>query len=358
MNLTDLGWNPFFQTALDALSDSNLVPARVTRQDKHRYRVLSASGPRAAVVAGRLRHDPDGAALPAVGHWVAMLESDEDELALIQAVLPRRSVFSRKQAGNLTRQQAVAANIDTVFLVSGLDGDFNLRRIERYVTQAWNSGATPVILLNKADLCEDLDARIHAVESVAMGVAVHALSAKKGDGLAALAPYLGPGQTVALLGSSGVGKSTLVNQLMGAEHLKTNAVRADDSRGRHTTTHRELVLLPGGGMLIDTPGMRELQMWGSEEDLEGAFADIEALAASCRFRDCGHETEPGCAVQEALDEGTLDEDRFQSYLKLKKELDYLARRQDEVAALQERRREKEFGRLIKTINKHNPKKRP
>jgi ribosome biogenesis GTPase / thiamine phosphate phosphatase len=252
--------------------------------------------------------------------------------------------------------QVVAANVDVVFLVAGLDGDFNLRRIERYVTAIWESGAQPVVVLNKADVRDGdaLPALVAEVEAVAMGVPVVALSARAGDGLAALDPHLVPGRTIALVGSSGVGKSTLVNALLGEERLATGAVREDDSRGRHTTTHRELVALPGGAVLLDTPGMREFALWGEGEDggdatggLAATFADVEAFAAGCRFGDCAHEAEPGCAVRAALADGTLDPARHASWLKLGRELRAFAIRHDARLARVERAKWKAVSKSAK-----------
>ena len=357
MNLQELGWQPAFSQALDKRTEPGLVPARVARQNRHHYVVFAEAGALAAEVSGKMRDAAHTrAAFPAVGDWVAVAARPDEGTATIHAVLPRKSHFSRKVAGVTTEEQVVAANVDTVFLVSGLDHDFNLRRIERYLTLAWNSGALPVIVLNKADLCDDLEGRLVAVEAVAMGIDILPVSAATGEGVDALRAYLAPGQTVAFLGSSGVGKSTLVNRLLGEERMQTTDVREDDSRGRHTTTFRELILLPEGGVMIDTPGMRELQLWADEESLHAAFADIETLAQDCHFRDCAHDTEPGCAVRAALDAGVLDEGRFHSYLKLKRELARLARRQTEAGRYEERQRDKAFGRMVKEIMKHNRKR--
>ncbi len=357
MDLNALGWHPFFSRPFDALDDDTLTPARVARQDRERYVVLAEEGAFLAQVSGKMRGAAGTRAdFPAVGDWVAVRARPDEGAATIHALLPRRSSFSRKVAGETTEEQIVAANVDTAFLVSGLDGDFNLRRIERYVTLAWNSGALPVIVLNKADLCDDPLARLDEVAAVAMGVDIHLVSAATGAGLDALQAYLRPGTTVAFLGSSGVGKSTLVNHLLGDERMQTGAVREDDSRGRHVTTHRELLTVPGGGLVIDTPGMRELQLWGDEDSLQGAFADVEALAVRCRFRDCSHDAEPGCAVGDALEAGTLEPARFHSYLKLKRELAYLARRQREAGAYEERKEKKELVRLLKQYRRFKPRR--
>jgi ribosome biogenesis GTPase len=293
-------------------------------------------------VAGRLRHAAEQRAdFPAVGDWVAVETPAGGGDARIRAVLPRLTQFSRRAAGNPTEEQVVAANIDVVFLVSGLDHDFNLRRIERYLVTAWESGASPVILLNKADLVEDADARVEEVAGLAQGVPVHAMSATRPDAVHAaidrVRAYLTRGRTAALLGSSGVGKSSIANALLGEARLPTHEVRESDSRGRHTTTGRQLVLLPDGGVLIDTPGMRELQLWETGEAVAGAFADIEALAEECRFRDCRHRSEPGCAVLAAITAGMLPEARLESFRKLQDEQAHQSRQQDERGRIEEKR---------------------
>lgn len=355
-SLFDWGWTADLADHFDQLDPAGLIPARVVRQDRQQYLVRSSEQMYTALLLGKMQYAAsDPSQMPAVGDWVA-IEAFDDEQAIIHAVLPRFSAFVRKEAGGRTRQQVIAANIDTVFLVSGLDHDFNVRRMERYLVQAASSGATPVLVLNKADLCSDVATRLADVERVAPGVAVVVLSAQSGEGVAHLQAHIAPGHTIAVLGSSGVGKSTLVNRLLGDERQATGAVREDDSRGRHTTSHRELFLLPEGGILIDTPGLRELQLWADTSSLDATFADIEALGAACRFKDCSHEVEPGCAVQEALSTGDLDADRFQSYLKLRREIRYLDQRQDEVARAQARQREKQFGKLVRKINRENPKR--
>jgi ribosome biogenesis GTPase len=262
-------------------------------------------------------------------------------------VLPRKSAFIRKSPFNETKPQVLAANVDVVFIVAGLDNDFNLRRIERYLTLGWESGAQPVVLLTKADLCDDVDARVAEVEAIAFGVPVHAVSAPRGDGVDTVRSYVPPGRTAGLLGSSGVGKSTLVNALVGHELLPTQPVRESDSEGRHTTTHRELVLLPEGGLVLDTPGMRELQLWDADEGIAATFDDVEALIAQCRFTDCSHGEEPGCAVREAIKEGTLDKERFESWEKLQRELDHLVTKQDGRARAEARKARRRFARSMR-----------
>lgn len=301
---------------------------RIAREDRDRYQVLTPVGVLPAVLTGRFRHDARARAdRPAVGDWV-LAQPQLNGPATISVLLPRASAFTRKVAGETTEEQIVAANVETVFLVCGLDGDFNPRRIERALTAAWESGAQPVVVLNKADLAADVAARVAETEAVTPGAPVIALSALDGSGLDALAPWLVHGHTIALIGSSGAGKSTLTNALLGESRQATGAVRDDDSRGRHTTTHRELVPLPSGALLLDTPGMRELQLWGEESGLDGAFPEVALIATRCRFRDCEHATEPGCAITAALADGSLEPARLAAWRKLQRELRHLAGRQD------------------------------
>jgi ribosome biogenesis GTPase len=288
---------------------------------------------------------------PAVGDWVIIRISDGQQ-TMIQSILPRKTKFSRKVAGKTAEEQIVAANIDIVFLVNALNQDFNLRRIERYLTMAWDSGANPVIVLNKTDLCGELENRIREVEDIAFGVPVHPVSCASGNGLNALNQYCKSGKTIALLGSSGVGKSTIVNCLLGNNSQKTGEIRLDDGEGRHTTTRRELILISGGGLLIDTPGMRELQLWGTEEGLTDAFDDIFRLTKECRFTDCSHTSEPGCAVTAALHNGTLSEERYSSFGKLQRELAYLSRKGNIQEELAEKKRWKKISKEIKQLPKH------
>jgi ribosome biogenesis GTPase / thiamine phosphate phosphatase len=358
MELEPIGWTPVRAGEFAPHAAAGLVPGRVSLEHTHIYRVLTADGEVLARVAGRLRHHAATRAdFPAVGDWVALEVPPQGGDARIHAVLPRQSRFSRRAAGDPAEEQVVAANIDTVFLVGGLDGDFNPRRIERYLLVAWDSGAAPVVVLNKADLVPDPGAMADEVRALAPAVPVHPVSCLSADdrwSVDVLRQYLGPGQTGALLGSSGVGKSTIVNRLIGFDLLRTRDVRISDSRGRHTSTSRQMVRLPGGGVLIDTPGMRELQLWETGEGLAGAFADIEALAAGCRFRDCRHRQEPGCAVRGAAEAGDLAPGRLESYHKLQDERAYHEREADQRAQIEEKRRWKV---LTKAASKRIKEKR-
>ena len=350
MTLAELGWNGFFAEHFHPYAASGLLPGRVGLEHQHIYRVYLEDGEPLAHVAGRLRHRAAGRhEFPAVGDWVAVARSTAERRAVIHAVLPRRSRFSRKVAGSTTEEQVVAANVDTVLLVAGLDDNFNLRRIERYLVMAREGGASPVVVLNKADLCGEAETRVHEVESIASDVAVHLVSCVTGRGLDRLLAYAVPTRTVALLGSSGVGKSTIINRLLGREKQPTRAVRPTDSRGRHTTTHRELIVLPTGGLLIDTPGMRELQMWDAVGSLGETFDDIAELAPGCHFRDCRHDTEPRCAVRAAVEAGRLAPGRLESYLRLQREVDALTKRQDELAQLEEKRKVRTVHRSMRNF---------
>lgn len=351
-NLRDLGWDDDWARVFAPHAADGLIPARVAIEFNHIFRLYAETGELQAQHSGRLLHRAQGKQqLAAVGDWVAARPTPGEAMATIEAVLPRRSRFSRKVAGELTEEQIVAANIDTVFLVMGLDGDYNPRRLERYLVMAHESGASPVVLLNKSDVAADhLSADMDEIQSLAVGIPVHALSARTGHGLEIFERYMGPGRTAALLGSSGVGKSTLVNALMGEELLKTSDVRASDSRGRHTTRHRHLILLPGRGLLIDTPGMRELQLW-TQEGARETFEDVEAIAAGCHFTDCRHQEEPRCAVKQAIEDGTLAAGRLESYLKLQAEIQALDTRKNVRAQIDEKRKMKTINQSLKKLYK-------
>jgi ribosome biogenesis GTPase len=327
--LSALGFSPFFEQQLHPLEGRELIPARVAAEHRGAYELWSRTGSGRAQLSGRLRLDLDEAGLPGVGDWVVVREDPgPDRTAMIEGLLERRTVFTRAAAGRESRAQVVAANVDVVFAVCGLDADFNLRRIERYLARIWASGAQPAVVLNKADLCDDLAGRLAEIEAHCAAVPVHVTSALRGEGIEAMRAGIRDGMTVALVGSSGAGKSTLVNALLGEERMPTGEVRARDGRGCHVTTHRQLIVLPGGGLLLDTPGMRELQLVDGD-GLDSVFGDIAAVAAGCRYRDCRHDSEPGCAVKAAVDSGELDADRLEHYRKLEREARAYELRQDE-----------------------------
>ncbi len=336
MQLSSLGADDFVRRAFEPWAAQQLTLARVAIAHRDHYRLFTDDADIDAEPSGALWYRSAGAAaMPVTGDWVAARIINSTE-AIVEAVLPRRTLFSRRAAGRREEQQPVAANIDLVFLVSGLDGDFNPRRIERYLALAAESGAAPVIVLNKSDLCADLDARVEETRAIAAGAPVVTASTVAAHGLDAVRAYLAPGRTIALLGSSGVGKSSIVNALAGEERLATNPLR--DSRGRHTTTHRELVPLPGCGALIDTPGMRELQLWAGQESVVAVFDEIARFAAQCRYRDCSHDRETGCAVRQALEDGRLDPARLAGFRKLQGEALHHQALTDPLTALERKRK--------------------
>ena len=349
MSILHWGWNQYFEAVWKYAERGSAVPARAIAQGRGIWRVAGDFGECPAEVAGKLRlAAEEGAHWPAVGDWVAAELRDQGSAAVIHEVLSRRSRFVRKMAGKKIAEQVIAANVDIALVVSALDGDFNPRRVERYLTQCWESGAKAVILLNKADVCETPQEKIDEMEKVAMGVSVCAVSAKTGLGFDELEKHLAPGQTIVLLGSSGVGKSTIVNRLLGRDIQEVKEVRESDSRGRHTTTARELFVLPSGALLMDTPGLRELQLWNADEGISQTFADIESLAARCRFGNCRHDGEPGCAVTAAIEAGSLDLVRLESWQKLQRELEFLRRKIDPDARQNEKQRIKQ---LMRGVNK-------
>ena len=343
-SLEDLGWNSYFQQQLEQLNTPGAVPGRVAEELKGAYRLYTQRGLAPAVVPGRLLHRASGREdLPAVGDWVLAGPLPGEERMLVLELMDRRTKLSRQQAGEKTGEQILAANVDVVFLIASLNKELNLRRIERYLTAILESGARPVIALNKADLSDEAETLCQEVQSVAPGVPVVLTSAATGDGVADLASSMRTGETGVFVGSSGVGKSSLINRLTGLESQVVNEIREADGRGRHTTTSRQMLVAPGLGVIIDTPGLRELQIWDSGAGGGSAvFSEIEELAAGCSFSDCRHETEPGCAVRVAIEEERLDEGRFSSYRKLEREQMYVARKHDKSLQIEETRRWKQI----------------
>jgi len=341
INLQVFGWNDRLAEEFHAIPLDGILPARIAVQQKHRYILYTSAGERPGEIAGRIHYEARGTEdYPVVGDWVAARERPGEAMVTIVAILPRITRFSRKAIGVRAVEQVVAANIDTVFVVNGLDTEINPRRIERYLVLAAESGARAVIVLNKADLAENADDVGRGLASIAPGTPIVTMSAVRDEGINKILEFLPSGSTGALLGPSGVGKSTIVNHLLGQDRLETGDVRATDHKGRHTTSHRELVVLPNGGLLIDTPGMRELQLWGGDEGVHETFTDIDALASACKFRDCKHEAEPGCAVNAALEDGRLDQARYASFQKLQKEIANQERLIDKTASLKEKREAK------------------
>ena len=350
MHLESIGADASVYRAFEPWAAQQLTLARVASAQRDHYRLFTEEAEVDAEPSGALWYRSTGAAMPVTGDWVAARIINASE-AIVEAVLPRRTLFARRAAGRREQQQPIAANIDLVFLVSGLDGDYNPRRIERYRALAAESGSRAVIVLNKCDLCADLAARLEETRAIAGGTPVVTASTFADDGLEELRGHLAPGRTVALLGSSGVGKSSIANRLLGEERLRTNAVREHDSRGRHTTTHRELIPLPGAGALIDTPGMRELQLWAGQESVNSVFDDIVGFAVACRYRDCSHTTESGCAVRQALEDGSLDAARLASYRKLQGEARHHEVLTNPLAALEQKRKWKIIHKAARAYKK-------
>ena len=345
INIKKNGFSESFSNGI--LQDNQLTPARILSQEKGFYRIISDKGKKLAEVSGKFQFQTTVSSdYPAVGDFVLVNWNESGNSAIIESLLPRKSAFIRKAAGGSQQEQVVAANIDIVFLCMALNNDFNLRRMERYISIAWDSGAMPVVVLTKSDLCDDLEQKLAEVSTIAFGVDVLVTTSTEENGYEELLPFISEGKTIAFIGSSGVGKSTLINRLLGKELLKTNGLRNDD-KGRHTTTHRELFLLPSGGMVIDTPGMREFGMWDNDTGIERTFMDIEELAAQCKFRNCTHTNEPGCAIQKALTTGKLEINRWQSYQKLKAENDYMEDKESYMLA--KGKREKQISKLIKKM---------
>lgn len=356
VSIKDLGWSPYFEAMWNAEERIASIPARVVAQQRGLWRIAGNFGECWAEPSGNLRFASHaGGDWPAVGDWVAAENCIGAHRAIIESVLPRRSKLSRKEAGNRIAEQVIAANVDKVVVVAGLDGDFNLRRIERYLAQGWDSTTLPVLALNKADLCENVREYEAQAQARAIGVSMFVLSAKTGEGMEAFEASLRRGETLVFLGSSGTGKSTLVNRLLRQDRQSTATVRTGDSRGRHTTTSRELFVLPSGAIVIDTPGLRELQLWEAEAGMSRAFADIAELSLSCKFRDCTHQNEPGCAVQAALQDGSLDRGRLVNLRKLEREQEFLLRKTDLEKQQQYRKRIKILFRAIRNNDQSRDK---
>lgn len=336
-NLTRYGWTDACARHLEVHAESypDHAPARVIEQQRGLYRLMCEDGDYAGALSGRFAHEADQGGCPVVGDWVVASPRSGEGTATIHALLPRATLFRRKAPDD--RLQVIAANLDVALVVAALNGDFSPRRVERYLAVAREGGAAPIVVLTKADLCEDVPAALASIEAVAGDAPVIAISSLTGDGIGALAVHLAPGRTAALLGSSGVGKSTLLNALAGETLMHTSTISADGKRGHHTTTHRELFVLPSGALILDSPGMREMAVWGAEEGVSATFEDVAEIVASCRFSDCRHAGEPGCAVAAAFESGALTEDRWRGYDKLQRELAYEARKEDPLARAETRR---------------------
>jgi len=350
-NLSQMGWTSHFQTQLEHFSNDGFISARVVGVRKNSFRTSNGTSEWLATLAGRLKHDASGM-YPVTGDWVLMTD------AVISRVLVRKNALSRGASGTHNKQdaqpqkeQVIAANLDTVFIVSGLDQDFNLRRIERYLTLVYNCGLNPVIILTKADLHQDPDHFVSETEAVAFGVPIHLVSASNDKGLTSLEPYLSPGRTSSMVGSSGAGKSTLVNRLYGKTIQLTGSISTHVGKGKHTTTSRDLIMMPQGGMVIDNPGIREIAFWEVDKGIDAAFPEIEKFGLECRFTNCSHTHEPGCRVLGAVNEGEISKDRLENYRKMKRELEYLAHRRHKSADRMEKDRWKDVSVKIKAINK-------
>lgn len=352
MELKKIGFNAFFQKHFENSQFKNLSIGRISAEYKENYKLFSEFGELTAQISGKFRNNCKlREDFPAVGDWVSFELLGNDNKARIQAVLPRKSKFSRKVAGKETQEQIIASNVDFAFIVCSLNYDFNLRRIERYLSLVWQSGAVPVVVLTKSDLCDDIQKKTTQVENIAFGVDIHVISNILVDGIDVLQKYFSDNKTVVLLGSSGAGKSSLINNLAQEEVMKVNELRNNIEKGRHTTTHKQMIILPYEGLIIDTPGIRELQLWDAEDGISQTFSDIERIAKSCKFSDCTHTNEPDCAIRESIKNGLFDENRLENYRKVQKEQEYLISRQSQSAAKLEKDKWKAIHKKIKNLNK-------
>lgn len=352
MDLKQLGFNAFFQKQFEQCKYTNISIGRICAEYKESYRIFSEYGELSAIISGKFRNScTKREDFPAVGDWVLFNHIQNEGKAIIQEILQRKSKFSRKVAGNETQEQIIASNVDFAFIVCALNYDFNPRRIERYLSMVWQSSATPVIILSKADLCPNVEEKIVEVENIAFAVEIHAVNNISKEGIDVLNKYFNNNQTVVLLGSSGVGKSTLINNLANANIMKVNELRNNVDKGRHTTSHKQMIILPNGGMIIDTPGLRELQLWDAQEGISNTFNDIEEIAQYCKFNNCTHNNEPGCAVQKAIKDDLLEAKRLENYLKVRKEQEYLTSRQSQSAAKIEKDKWKVIHKEIKELYK-------
>lgn len=346
------GFSEDIKSQAAAIGAEDLIIGRISAEHRESYKLFTQKGEISATVSGKFRNDCQTREdFPAVGDWVLFEFYDGDTKALIHNVLPRKSKFSRKVAGKETQEQVIAGNVDFAFIVCALNYDFNLRRIERCLSMVWQSGAMPVIILTKMDLCDDAQAKKAAVEDIAFGVDVHVINNISAEGIKILHKYFEGNKTAVLLGSSGAGKSSLINNLAEENIMKVGGLRSNMDKGRHTTTHKQMIILPDGGLIIDTPGIRELQLWDAQEGIQHAFNDIEALSQLCKFSDCTHSDEPGCAVKKAVQDGQLESARFENYLKVQREQEYLTKRQTQSSAKMEKDKWKNISKQIKTLYK-------